>query len=364
MLTLIAYYSRKSIIMGADMEYIHYLGELSFNPFLIIAMIILALVVISIVFTLIRLALLKPFGGEIREISYFGFKYSKTVDGELKYVGHKPSILFSAEFGMDMKKLEGVDNKKVISRERAFMLTTAFLNLLIGAGVLALCLWGTFSSSFYTLASMSFLFGLCYFVIAIIRTIMVIRVVIRTGAKTLARYTQTQIALLRDGVTFDKMDLKPVNELGFKKVWESERRLYFILYFEYLDYNEMFDRLPEAVADVERALLPGKSAGSKIDQSVFEVLVYYYSYHNIVPSKAKEYYHRVLDEITKDTDSYASCIKGFYELYCFGNADKAGEYVSKALENFDKVQSTAEKEYVRKCIARLNQAIGNFPGRN
>ena len=153
------------------MEYIHYLGELSYNPFLIIAMIILALVVLSIVFTLIRLALLKPFGGEIREISYFGFKYSKTVDGELKYVGHKPSILFSAEFGMDMKKLEGLENKKIVSRERAFMLTTAFLNLLIGAGVLALCLWGTFSSRFYTLASMSFLFGLCYFVIAIIRTI-------------------------------------------------------------------------------------------------------------------------------------------------------------------------------------------------
>lgn len=346
------------------MDYLQYLGELSYHPLLIFIMIILAVVAISIVFTLIRLALMRPFGATVREISYFGFKYSRTVDGELKYVGHKPSIIFSAEFGMDLKKLEGVDNKKITAKEGAFLLTTALLNVLVGAGVLALCFWGTFTTRYYTLASISFLFGISYFVIAIVRTIMVIRVVIRTGSKTLARYTQSQIALLRNGVTFDKMDLKPVNELGFKKIWDSERRIYFVLYFEYLDYNDRLGELNAAVADIERSLLPGKSAGSKVDQAVFELLVYYYSYHNIVPSKAKEYYHRVIDEITKDTDSFASCIKGFYELYCFGNADKAMEYVLKAQEKFDKVQSAAEKEYVRKCIARLNQAIDSLPGRN
>ena len=145
-----------------------------------------------------------------------------------------------------------------------------------------------------------------------------------------------------------------------KKVWDTEKHMYFLVYFEYLDANGFFDRMPEAVAEVESTMKPNM-ADSKIVLGVCMDLVYYYSYHNIVPGKAKEYYHRIVDDISKDTDPNAMFVKGFYELNCFGNVEVAKNCAIKALEKIDDFSTGDEREYCRKCIARLNHAIDNFP---
>ena len=345
------------------MDYIHYLGQLSYNPFLIIILFLLALIAVSFIRGLLTMAFAKAFSTIVSDISIFGFKFTRNKEGNWEKVGHKPGITFSVEVKMDLKKTAGWDSKKAIRMEGINMMLVAIRTLVIGIGIFVACMAGTFNSNSYILASCSFLFGISVLICSIARAIMTLRIVIKVRSKSLSGYAQAALGMLRSGVPFEKLDLKPVSELGFKKVWESERRLYFLIYFEYLDNNEMFDKLPMAVNDVECALGPAQGAGAKIDIAVSELLVYYYSYHNIVPSKAKDYYHRIADEFAKDTDSFSSCLKGFYELNCFGNVDKAKEFVVKSLEKFDDIQSSAEKEYTQKVIARLNKSIDNFPVR-
>ena len=65
-------------------------------------------------------------------------------------------------------------------------------------------------------------------------------------------------------------------------------------------------------------------------------------------------------EIEKDTDPNTMRIRGFYELNCFGDPVKARELSMKALEGLDTVSIPVEREYERKCIAKLNNAIDNF----
>ena len=95
-------------------------------------------------------------------------------------------------------------------------------------------------------------------------------------------------------------------------------------------------------------------------KTVYMNLIYYYSYHRPTPSAAKEYYHRIINDVEKDTDPNTMRIRGFYELNCFGDPVKARELSMKALEGLDTVSIPVEREYERKCIAKLNNAIDNF----
>ena len=79
------------------------------------------------------------------------------------------------------------------------------------------------------------------------------------------------ISLLRSGVPYEKLDLKSVRELNLKKVWETERKMYFPVYFQYLDACGFYDRMPEAVDDVERIL--NAAAVSKADISSTTILI-------------------------------------------------------------------------------------------
>ena len=69
----------------------------------------------------------------------------------------------------------------------------------------------------------------------------------------------------------------------------------------------------------------------------------------------------IINDVTKDTDPNAMFIKGFYELNCLGNVDGAKACVVKALEKIEDHSVPVERDYCKKCIARLNYAIDNYP---
>ena len=89
-----------------------------------------------------------------------------------------------------------------------------------------------------------------------------------------------------------------------------------------------------------------------------ELMVYYFVKKEFPDAVNR---HRIIDDITKDTEPNSMFVKGFYELNCFGNVETAKTCAIKALEKIDEFSVPVEREYCRKCIARLNHAIDNFP---
>ena len=343
------------------MQYLRYLGELTYNPILILLMAILGLVLSTFVKGLVQLAFAKPMGMKVTDIMIFGFKYTKLKNGKWEQRGKRIGIGLQVETAFDLERAANTDSKKLIAKEKAYMIVTSIVWLLIGIGAFWGLLIATFNADTYLLGSVYFLLGFWLLLFLISRFCLAISVLSKVNSKkSLGGYTQEALSMLRSGVPFSQMDLKPISELNYRKVWDTEKQMYFLVYFEYLDANGFFDRMPEAVAEVESTMKPNM-ADSKIVLGVCMDLVYYYSYHNIVPGKAKEYYHRIVDDISKDTDPNAMFVKGFYELNCFGNVEVAKNCAIKALEKIDDFSTGDEREYCRKCIARLNHAIDNFP---
>lgn len=343
------------------MQYLRYLGELTYNPLVIVVMGIVGLVLSTFIQGLIQLAFAKVFGMKVTDILIFGTKYTKRKNGKWEKIGRKAGVGLQVLTSFDLERDAGTDAKKLIAKEKAYMIVTALTMLLTGIGIFIGLLIATFNVYSYFLGSVFFLLGAWTLIFVIGKFITTISVLTKVNAKkSLSGYAQERLSMLRSGVPFEQMDLKPVSALDYKKVWDTERMMYFLLYFEYLDANDYFERIPEAVADVESVLKPN-AAYTKISQGVYMDLTYYYSYHNIVPSKAKEYYHRIIDDIEKDTEPNAMFVKGFYELNCFGNVETAKNCAIKALEKIEEFSVPVEREYCRKCINRLNHAIDNFP---
>lgn len=293
---------------------------------------------------------------KVKQIGLLGFRYEKQKDGKWESRGYKPMIGFSAEFVYDLEKCKGMSPKQFRDKERNLLLIVGFMDLLIGAGVLAGCLLWSRNIGNETLSSLVRVFGISWFIIAFCILLSSVVVLIRlNNKKSLGSHYQEAIGMVRADIPFEQMNLKSVKELNLKKVTNAERIMYFPVYFEYLDSCGMFDKMPEAVNDIESVLKPQSSTRAELFCAI--MLTYYYSYHCINPELATKYYQMSGDFLAKDTDSNGMRIKGFYELYCCRNLERATECANKANEGIEKFSIGSEREYERKCIARLFEAI-------
>ena len=341
------------------MEYLRYIAELIQNPILDVLMGLVGLIIVSGIFVLLQAALCKAFCAKMTDFEAFGFKYSRNRSGKWEYRGHRVKLAFTGVSVVDFENNPGIDSEKLIKLDKNHILVTGILTTVIGLAISVGCFIWSFNIYYKFPASLVFLMGFWILIFTIGRLVLVLTTISKIYSKnSLGSYQMRAVSLMRSGIPYDKMELKSVRELNFKKVWETERKMYFPLYFQYLDYNGFYDRMPEAVDDVETIM--NAASSSKPDIVVYMYLIYYYSYHCPTPSRAKEYYHRIINEIEKDTDPNAMKIKGFYELNCFGNPDKARECAMKALEGLETFSVPVEREYERKCIAKLNNAIDNF----
>ena len=338
------------------------ISELSHNLFLFLFIAVLSFILASLLNTLMYFIFAPVFGFKVAEFRAFGLTYEKQRNGKWEYRGNKHDIGFTASYIIDTDKCKSVDNDKLVFKEAAFMLTAALVQILIAVICLFAGVFGGFNIESVFLASLAFWFGTSIFVFVMVRAVITFYVVIKVNSKnTLSGYTQAAAGKIRAGVPIEKLDLKPVSEMNFKKVIDSERLIYFPFYFAYLDASGKFDLMAPAVEEIERVLKP--YSNSRPELGVMIILVYYYSYHCVSPSKAKDYYNRAGDTLAKDKDSNGMRVKGFYELNCFGNAGKATECLNNALARIDTFSIGSEREYERVLLARLSDAINRFQSR-
>lgn len=343
------------------MNGIRSLSELSNNLLVVLFIGVIAFTFASLLHTLMYFIFAPLFWFKVTEFRAFGFTYEKQRNGKWEYRGNKHNIGFTATCILDMDKCEGVDNDKLVFKEAAFMLTSALVEILIAVIVLLAGVFGGLNIESTFLASVVFWSGVSFFIFVMIRAVIAFYAVIKVNSKnTLGGYAQAAGGKIRAGVPIEKLDLKPVSELNFKKVIYAERISYFPLYFAYLDASGRFDQMAPAVEEIEGLLKPFSNGRPELAVAI--TLCYYYSYHCVSPSKAKEYYNRAGDTLARDTDSNGMRIKGFYELNCFGNVEKAREYLNNALAGIDKFSMGSEREYERVLLGRLSDAIDRFQG--
>lgn len=331
------------------------LFNLAVNPLIALLLAVLTYHFPSFVNMLLYMIYAPMFKLKVKQIGLLGFRYEKN-DGKWESRGYKPMIGFNAELVYDMEKCKDWSPKKFKDKERDLLLAIGFTGLLIGAGVLTGCLFWSHNIGNEFFASLVKIFGESWFVFSFGMLLVPVIILIKLHNKnSLGAYYQEALGLIRTDIPFEQLNLKSVKELNFKKVTNAERIMYFPVYFEYLDCCDMFDKMPEAVNDIESVLKPTGSSRAELFCAI--TLTFYYSYHCVNPMLATKYYQMAGDFLAKDTDSNGMRIKAFYELNCCRNLQKAMEYAQRANEVIDKFSIGSEREYESKCLARLDEAI-------
>ena len=346
---------------GGYMRNLSELLQLNYNPLLLILMSILAFSLTSLLNMILQIVFAPVFKLKPIEIKVLGFKYEKQKEGKWIYVDHKFGLGFSAAFNLDLKKYKELDSKKIQSAEKVFFIVISIIEFIIAVGVFFACGFAGSVIAIDVLAMMVISFGVAFLVFILSRIVVTFVVLIKMNSKnTLGGYYQSALSMVRTGVPYENMDLKSVPELNFKKVSDTERLMYFPLYFEYLDSTGQKEKMAAAVGEIESTLKPG--VDSRIHLFTYCTLVYYYSYIYLDTDKAKEYYSRTGGSLEKDDEANGLRVKAFYELNCFGNVEKAREYCRAAEAAVDTFSVGSEREYERLCIARLKEAVNNFQG--
>ena len=336
------------------------LAGLYYNPVLVFV----AAVHAYIFMTLMNMAFMMLFSGMFKvrvvEIKVLGFKWEHQKNGKWIYTGYKPSLGFAASFNYDLDKCEGMTFSQMKSNENLYLVCVTISNVLAATGIFIAGFAGGVNIPSELLASITVALGTSILVFTLILVVITISVLIRVNNKnSLSGYQQAVVAMVRANIPFEKLDLKSVPELHFKKVTDYEKEIYFPFYFAYLDATEQFDKMAAAVGDIEQTLKP--NADGRVDRFIYCILTYYYSTIYFDPEKAKDYYAKAGDTLAKDTDANGMRIKGFYELNCFGNVVKARECLEAAESAVDSFSTGSEREHERMLIRRLRDAIEKFP---
>ena len=341
------------------MPFLDELVNFSLNPLVALLLAVITFLFPSFVNMILYMLYAPMFCSKVKQVGLLGFRYEKQNSGKWESRGYKPMIGFNAEIVYDLEKCKGFSSKQYKDKERNMLLVIGFTGLLIGAGVLTGCLFWSHSIGNEFLSSLIRIFGSSWFVFSLGFLLLPVFVLIKINNKnSLGSYFQEAVGMIRANMPFEQMNLKSVKELNFKKVTYAEQIMYFPIYFEYLDSCDKFDKMPEAVNEIESIFKPDPSTRAELFCVI--TLAYYYSYHCVNPVLATQYCQKAGDFLAKDTDSNGMRIKAFYELNCCRNLQKATEYAQKANEVIDKFSTGTEREYERKCLARLDEAIKQY----
>ncbi len=303
---------------------------------------------------------LKPFKLIFREVTIFGLKFLRNADGKWERNGRLKNGLTIGEVYVDIKNCSEDEIRTSEKRSNIFMSLVAVLSLIIAVSVFVGCMVIRSNVSSDIIRAFVLFFGLTFLVIAVSQVLIAIYVISRTNSNTLSGYAARALNSFKAGVPLQSMDLKSEKELNFINPKDFERRLYFLIYFNYCDICEKFDELEEAVKQYEQIKSPETVTSTEIANYIN--LTYYYSYHHIDPEKAQMYNERAGKPLEQDKDPNGMRIKGFYQLNIKNDLDKAKECLANAQASIDTFSIPAERENERILIARLSDAIDNYQG--
>ena len=312
---------------------------------------LLALILMQAIYSGILLLVAPLCLAEPSSVNILGLKFIKESGKGWHYVMYKPSIAINSYTRFNQEKIKGKSEAELDFKERTGLYISAAGSLLISVLVtFVLHITLNIPELTYT--------GICMIAFAAVQSVITISALNRSRNPSVLNYCQGKIKLIRAGIPYPNLDIKPLNELPYGSKANYEKVLHFQLYFHYLESVNDTEKLQELMSEYDE-FLSGLSAEHFNTGAIYATL-YYYSRYDINIEKAKALYSKIGPVITKDPDANSFRIRGFYTLNILGNKDEALRLADTARSKVDIFSFGSEREHERMLIEDLYQAISSY----
>ncbi|WP_028519221.1 hypothetical protein [Ruminococcus flavefaciens] len=173
----------------------------------------------------------------------------------------------------------------------------------------------------------------------------------------LGGYMSANMKRIRNGESLGSLDLRPVEQLGFKKVTDAERIFYYGLYSEYLTFIGDYDGLRAPSHEIMNLII-GRQFISQ------ETLTYYcllFFFSEIEPNRqfADMLFNRIKGTIINDTDPNGKRVMAYYAFNIYNDIAGAERFLSEAYAALGKWTGilASEAELEKKLLDILSDRI-------
>lgn len=321
---------------------------------IVVIFLMLSLMLKTLLDMLISLIVAPRFRFRCSQASLFGLIFTNN-NGKWSASFDKPSPLCSSNIIIDKNKMEGTDWDKM---DKRYMTARAVILLLISVPLLilgfpallrTLGLKATLPDIILAAFSAGFFFHCMSSIVIMIYTQTVIM-------KRLGGYIQSLVNRLRAGEAFYSLNMRPLGELGFDKVTDAEKMMYYALYVEYLLSLERFDELRLPTYEMTDHLLHNEFISALTLNYYW--LIFYYSRFEINPAIADPLVEKLGAALLSDKDANARRVLAYYHYGIKGDIRAAKRYVDEGLAAIDSFScAQSERELERKLLLELDKEL-------
>lgn len=322
--------------------------------FLVLGFFIISIMAVQMIEVILNIIFIPRFGFKISFVSFFGLVFMKQEE-KWKISLNGLSYLCQCNIMHDISKPVSEDSEKkerqasylvkvsvlLISLFTAFMCSDCFLKLFHGGTA---SLLDIFIVSFVTGMVVHSIthFGICVYTY---KTIM----------KRLGGYVNTIGKKMCQGYSFEELNLRPIEELPYKNVSQTEKLLYYNFYVYYLVATGQTEKLPEI--SHEMTYLLEYSEFIVQQTGLYYWLIYYYSRYEINSERADKFLKKVWPVLSEDSDANAKRVLAYYYYGIQRDREKARKYLKEGLDCVGDFSYGAERDLERKLLQELAEAL-------
>ncbi|MBR5682851.1 MAG: hypothetical protein IKW96_06185 [Ruminococcus sp.] len=291
------------------------------------------------------------FGMRVTTISFFGLEFTIS-DNKWTKTFHKLSPIIQYDVRFDSRKpVESFSDKKA----DMLQLVTVIAKF-TAAGLICLLFRGVFAKgalNMLNLLIVSFAAGMVFHALFSLGIYLYTNLVLM---KRLGGYINTLLKRLRQGESFASLDMKPVEELGYKNPTKTERLLYYQIYMGYLAAVGNYDGMRGPSHQAMNFLMDREYFVQ--DTGSYYWLIFFFSEIEPNISLTDMLLKRLGDVIKSDKDANAKRVLAYYFFNIRRDFISAQQMVDAGFKALDSNSGLAtERELERQLLNDLNERL-------
>ncbi len=295
------------------------------------------------------------FGMKLNQISFFGLTLQQH---QKKWRCHfrKPSLMIQSNVAVDLSKeipesIEQQDRNFNILRTGTMLILSILLVLWHKDAVTdflllkEMGLWETFCASF----ALGVLF----------HSLVTVGIIIYTYAVVMRRlggYVQSLINRIRQGASFESLQVKPLSSLPYKNPGRTEVMLYYNLLLPYLLTTGQYEAMRAPIQDMtgyfwHRQFIMQETMN-------YYWLIFYYSRFEVNPHTASYFFEKIRSAIENDPDANGKRIQAYFYYAIAKDPVRARQYIAEGLAVVDQFSLPGcERELERRLLNELSDIM-------
>ena len=178
------------------------------------------------------------------------------------------------------------------------------------------------------------------------------------ASKRLGGYIDSKLNMLRAGASFAELDMRPFEELPYKKCTQAEEVLYKTVYAFYLLGLGRIDEMAAPIHELTAYLRCRDFSVNNI--LALMLLIFWYSRYEINAEVAAQFYNKTASAFANDTDPNTRRVMAYYAYGIERDDSKARFFLEQARSGLgDWKGSAAEKQLELRLIDELDGFLRN-----